>query len=156
MGTSEGAAILAPPVKSSVPILVSSSPVPLLCVLDEALQSLLCSGRAFLDVIPGYPIDTTWMWTDMKGFHLGCLLVPSTPAPASHFPSSPSLSSLQPSSQPRPLPLRRYGYSNHCLGKELDVHSYLIIFHLDPFFIYSAPFGVDQLLRFFSSASPQV
>ena len=99
MGTFEGAAILVPPVvKSSVHILVSPSPASLQCVIDEALQALLCSGCAFLDVIPGFPIDTMWTWKDMNIFCLGCLIVPSQPAPASNFPSSPSLSSIQLSS----------------------------------------------------------
>merc|ERR1712032_650952 len=128
MGPSEKA-ILAPQVKFSVSIPVSPSPAPLQCVFDEAPQALPRSGHAFLDVIPGYPTDTTWMWTP---FCLQWLIVPSTQAPTSHLPTSHSLSSLQ----PRPLPLHPYGYSNHCLWGELD--------------------GINQLIGFFTSASPKV
>ena len=85
MGPSEEAAILAPQVKFSVSIPMSPSPNPLQCVLDEALQALPRSGYTFLDVIPGYPIDTTQIWIDIKGFCLWWLILPSTPTPAVQF-----------------------------------------------------------------------
>lgn len=79
------------------------------------------------------------MQTDTKGFDLGCHVIPSTPAPASHFPSGPSPSSLQPSSklspssQPRPshIPIPIVSFPDTVLNPGLH-HSQCSLYGVNP------------------------